>query len=193
MKRHSLTAAALLVGAMLLTPLAAPAALAQSVKADFDKKTDFSKYKTFAFKKGTDAPTPFAQERIVAAITSQLKARGMSPSDTPDLFVYTHTQVSTEKRVDVTSYGYGGYPGWGGWGGSFGTSTVHETNVPIGTVILDLVDAPKDELVWRGVGTGTLLTNPTPEKSEKRINKAIAKMFQKYPVPPVAEKKEKKK
>jgi Domain of unknown function (DUF4136) len=191
MRRYSLTSAALLLGTMLLVPLTAPAALAQSVKADFDKSTDFSKYKTFAFKKGTDAPTPFAQERIVNAITAQLKARGMSPSDTPDLFVFTHAQVSTEKRMDVTTFGYGGYPGWGGWGGSFGTSTVHETNVPIGTLVIDLVDAPKDSLVWRGVGTDTLLTNPTPEKSEKRINKAVAKMFQKYPVPAVEEKKKK--
>ena len=102
MKRLSLLSvpvAAVLFAALVLVP----AAHAQSVKADYDKRADFSKYKTFAFKKGTDAPTPFAQERIVNAIASQLKARGMSQSETADILVYTHVQLSTEQRVD-TSY-----------------------------------------------------------------------------------------
>jgi hypothetical protein len=165
------------------------AAFAVTVKSDYDKNADFSKYKTFALKKGTDAPTPFAQERITSAVKNELKARGMTESDSPDVFVYTHTKVSTEKRVDVTSFGYGGYPGWGGWGGSFGTSTAMVTDVPMGTVVVDIVDAKTNELVWRGMGSDTLLTNPTPEKSEKRINKGIAKLFTKYPVPPVEKKK----
>jgi len=173
----------------ILLAAAAPAAgLAQSVKSDYDKATDFAKYKTFSFKKGTDAPTPFAQERIQAAITSQLQERGIAPAETPDLYVYTHTRLSTEQRVDVTSYGYGGYPGWGGWGGGFGSSSVMVTDVPMGTVMVDLVDAKTDKLVWRGLASDTLSSNPTPEKSEKRINKAMAKLFNKFPVPPAAKK-----
>jgi hypothetical protein len=162
---------------------------AVTVKSDYDKKADFSHYKTFAFKKGTDAPTPFAQERITTAIGNELKARGMSQSESPDLFVYSHVKVSTEKRVDVTSFGYGGYPGWGGWGGSFGTSSAVVTDVPMGTLMVDLVDAKTNELVWRGLASDTLLTNPTPEKSEKRINKGVAKLFTKYPVAPASQKK----
>ena len=169
--------------------LASPAAFAQSVKADYDKATDFARYRTFSFKKGTDAPTPFAQERIQAAIAAQLKERGVSPSDTPDLYVFTHTKLSTQQRVDVTSYGYGGYPGWGGWGGGFGSSSVMVTDVPMGTVMVDIVDAKTDALVWRGLASDTLSTNPTPEKSEKRINKAMTKLFAKYPVPPAPKKK----
>ena len=191
MRRLSLLAAP--VVAVLLAALATVPAQAQTVKADYDKRANFAGYKTFAFKKGTDAPTPFAQERIVSAISSQLKARGMSESETPDLLVYTHVQISTEQRVDTTGFGYGGYPGWGGWGGGYATSSAVVTNVPIGTLITDIVDAKTNELVWRGVATDTLLTNPTPEKSEKRINKAVTKLFYKYPVEPVAEKKEEKK
>jgi hypothetical protein len=173
---------------VLLAVAAPPGALAQSVKADYNKATDFAKYRTFSFKKGTDAPTPFAQERIQAAITAQLKERGIVASDTPELYVYTHTKLSTQQRVDVTSYGYGGYPGWGGWGGGFGSSSVMVTDVPMGTVMIDVVDVKTDTLVWRGIASDTLSTNPTPEKSEKRINKAMAKLFTKYPVPPAPKK-----
>jgi hypothetical protein len=102
MRRSRFALAALILGTAAAVLLSGPTAFAQSVKADFDKKTDFTKYKTFAFKKGTDAPTPFAQERIEAAIAAQLKARGMTPSETPDTLVYTHTKLSKEQRVDVS-------------------------------------------------------------------------------------------
>jgi hypothetical protein len=190
MTRKPLTTAMLAIG---LAGLVATAAFAVTVKSDYDKNADFSKYKSFSIKKGTEAPTPFAQERIIAAVKNELKARGMSESDNPDIFVYTHAKVSTEKRVDVTNFGYGGYPGWGGWGGSWGTSTAMVTDVPMGTLIVDIVDAKSTALVWRGIGSDTLLTNPTPEKSEKRINKGVAKLFTKYPVQPGEKKEEKKK
>jgi hypothetical protein len=62
------------------------------------------------------------------------------------------------------------------------------TDVPMGTVMIDVVDVKTDTLVWRGIASDTLSTNPTPEKSEKRINKAMAKLFTKYPVPPAPKK-----
>jgi hypothetical protein len=188
MRRHPPMLAALLLGTLAFVLTAAPAAFAQTVKTDYDKKTDFHKYKSFAFRKGTDAPTPFAQQRIEGAIATQLKARGMSPGETPDLLIFTHTQLSKEKRMDVSSFGYGGYPGWSGWGGAYGSSSVTVSEIPMGTVVVDLVDAPSNALVWRGVATDTLLTNPTPEKSEKRINKALEKLFRGYPVAPLSAK-----
>ena len=188
MRRLPSTLAALLLGTLAIVLTAAPAAFAQTVKTDYDKKTDFHKYKSFAFRKGTDAPTPFAQQRIEGAIATQLKARGLGAGETADLLVYTHTQLSKEKRMDDSSFGYGGYAGWSGWGGAYGTSSVTVTDIPMGTVVVDLVDAASNALIWRGVATDTLLTNPTPEKSEKRINKGIGKLFRGYPIEPVSTK-----
>src|SRR5262249_52920552 len=76
-----------LLATLAIVACAAAPARAQTVKTDYDKKTDFAKYKTFAFRKGTDAPTPFAQQRIENAVATQLKARGMSVGETPDLLV----------------------------------------------------------------------------------------------------------
>src|SRR5262245_5483621 len=98
MRRHALTFACLGILAMVVA--AAPAAFAQTVKADFDKSTDFSKYKTFAFRKGTEAPTPFQQERIESAITAELNKRGIREGEPADLLVYTHTQVRNDERMD---------------------------------------------------------------------------------------------
>lgn len=38
---------------------------------------------------------------------------------------------------------------------------------------------PSKELVWRGIASETLVSNP--EKSEKRINKVVKKLFKKFP------------
>src|SRR5262245_21761436 len=132
MRRLSLLSAVPVLPFLAPAVPTAPAPPARTGRADFAKNINLSNTKTFAFKKGTDAPTPFAQERIVAAIATQLKARGLTQSETADLLVYTHTQVSTEKRVDTTGFGYGGYPGWGGWGGGFTTSSAVVTKTPIG-------------------------------------------------------------
>ncbi len=37
-----------------------------------------------------------------------------------------------------------------------------------------------EELVWQGIASRTLASNP--EKSEKRINKVVKKLFKKFPV-----------
>ncbi len=53
------------------------------------------------------------------------------------------------------------------------------TDVAVGTLIVDLVDSDSGDLVWRGVGSGTLSTKP--EKNEKKINKVASKMFKNFP------------
>ena len=59
------------------------------------------------------------------------------------------------------------------------TSTVSE--IPVGTLIIDLVDAGKKQLVWRGTASKTLEPDASPETKEKNINEAVQKMFANYP------------
>jgi hypothetical protein len=53
-----------------------------------------------------------------------------------------------------------------------------EAAIEIGILMVNLVDAGKDELVWREIGSGTL---KKPEKMAKKIPKAVGKMFKKFP------------
>jgi hypothetical protein len=48
-----------------------------------------------------------------------------------------------------------------------------------GTLVIDLVDSRKKELVWRGTATDTL--SDEPEKNAQKIEKATEKLFKKYP------------
>jgi hypothetical protein len=155
---------------------------AVSVKEDFDKATDFSKYKTFALKTGTAASSPFIQQRIEKAIVAQLTDKGMRQGgEGSDLIVYTHAKLNIEKALDVSSFGYGGYYGWGGWGGDFGGTNVNVVDVPMGTLMVDMVDGATKQMVWRGIAQGTVPASSTPEQSDKRINKAVAKLLKKFP------------
>ena len=48
-----------------------------------------------------------------------------------------------------------------------------------GTVTLDLVDLKNDELIWQAVSKGAL--DKKREKNNKKIAKAIKKLFKKFP------------
>lgn len=162
--------------------LAAAGTLALAgVTVDFEKSVDFSKFKTYQWKEGTTLPNPMMQERLKAAIEKELQAKGVTPvADKSDLVVTTHGRLETQKSVDLTTYGYGGYYGWGGAGISTSSATVRE--IPVGTLIVDLVDAGSNKLVWRG--TGTDVVSDKPAKNEAKINKLIPKMFKNYPPAP---------
>jgi hypothetical protein len=86
----------------------------------------------------------------------------------------THASVGKELRIDADTWGYHGR-----WRGGWGTTTVNVSEIPVGTLVVDLVDAGTKQLVWRGVANQTLASNP--EKSEKKINKVVKKLFKKFP------------
>ena len=48
-----------------------------------------------------------------------------------------------------------------------------------GQLKVGLADAKAKQFVWRGTATDTMSSNP--QKNASKINKALVKMFQKYP------------
>ena len=71
----------------------------------------------------------------------------------------------------TTGYGYG-Y--WGGWGMSYTQPYVYEE----GTMILDLVDRAKGQLVWRGTLTKALGSS---RPSDEEVRKAVRKVLIDFP------------
>ena len=156
------------------------------VVSDYDSKTDFSKYQTFAFyKPGIDKAeiSDLDKKRIMREIQANLEAKGLTISETPDLLISIFTKE--RQRVDVynNSYGYWGY-GYGPWYGGYGGSSVSTSTE--GTLYIDLIDKPKNELVWQGIGKGDLVMSSV-EKKEARIKEIVSKIMIQYP--PVIESK----
>lgn len=160
--------------------VAFPAA-AVDVNVDYDKSADFSKYKTYARKAMTPAPSSLVQGRIDDAIDRELAARGWSKVESgADIHVITHASVGKETLITADHFGgYGGYRGGRGWGGGWGTTHVNVSEIGVGTLLVDMVDAGSSQLVWRAVASATVTHKA--EKSEKKITKAAKKMFKDFP------------
>jgi hypothetical protein len=152
-------------------------AKAQKVTTDFAPGTDFSQYRTYTWGEGRAARDPLIAQRIVAGIEAQLAAKGLrkaAEGEGVDLIVVY--QTATDTRTEINTYNTGGWYGWG-WGGGMAHTSV--SKIPVGQLIVDLGDVKNKKFVWRGRATSTI--SDKPEKVNKMLDKALAKMFEKYP------------
>ena len=168
--------------AMVLTPTLA---MAQKVSYDYDKTASFTG-KTYALKDGTKVGQQLIDDRIVAAIDTELAAKGLTKTESnPDMFVVYHVAFDKQKDISTFSSGYGGgygpygYGYGGGWGG--GTTTTQVRDILVGTLVIDIADAGHKQVVWRGMGTKEIDTQAKPDKRDKSIKKAVDKIFKNYP------------
>ncbi len=163
--------------------LAAATAALAGVDVDWNRKVDFSAFKTYAWRKGTEAPSELTEKRIHRAVDEQLKAKGLTPAEeSPDLYVITHTAGTSSGRIDVNGFGYAGY-GWTGWQ-DFAPARVDIRENFRGSLIVDLLDGRTNELIWRGMADENLGMDPNPEKVGKMVFKLVEKMFKGFPPKP---------
>ncbi len=100
----------------------------------------------------------------------------------PDVSVQIGARVTaTELSPWTDPFWYGPY-GWG-YGGGFagGSATTTVRDILIGTLVVDMADAQKKQVVWRGMGVKEVDTGANPEKRDKSINNAVKKIFKNYP------------
>ena len=165
------------------------------VTTDFDPEQDFSTYKTYAWYAGEMpegdalAANPLIQKRAISAVDKELASKGFTLTQgDPDFVVIIHAGMKERMQVTNTGgyggYGYGGY-GYGryggGWGGG-GVSSTHVTYYDEATVVVDIADFGKKELVWRGTGTGVLSKKQkTQEESQQTADEVMMKIMQDFP------------
>jgi hypothetical protein len=165
--------------------------LAQDVRYNFDKDTDFSKFKTYKWVdiKGATKVNDIADKQIKDSVDAQLAAKGLTKvnDDTANLYVGYQAAVGQEKQFTSynSSWGYG--PGWyqGGWygAGGMGSSTTYgsTSTIYVGQLAVDMYDSANHDLVWRGVASKTIDEKAKPEKQQKNLAKAVNKLLKNYP------------
>jgi hypothetical protein len=158
-------------------------AFAQKVSYDFDKSANFSQYKTYVLKDGTKVGNPLIDERIAAALKSELGARGLTEAaDTADVAVVYH--VALDKKKDISAFSTGRGPYGYRWGGGWGTTDVRVNEIVVGTLVIDVADMKRGELVWRGIGVKEVDPQAKPEKRDSNIQEAVKKILKNYPPKP---------
>jgi hypothetical protein len=159
------------------------------IRADYDRGADFGKYRSYGFvaQAGTDDGDfkSLSTQMLQNAASRQMEARGYTRSDNPDLVINFKGQL--EEKTDIEStpapyygpgWGYGGWGGayWGGWGGT--EVTTHRYNV--GTLVMDVVDREKRQVVYQG-GIEGVVTREMMQNREATITAAVGHLFSKYP------------
>lgn len=166
-----------LIASLVLAPVIL---VAQKTSFDYDKTANFGAFKTFALKDGTKVGDPLIDNRIVAAIEAELASKGMRPEATnPDVTVVYH--IAFDKQKDISAWSTGGGPYGYRWGGGWGTTDVRVRDIVVGTLVIDIADAKKNEIVWRGMGVKEVDVQAKAEKREKNIKAAVKKILNNFP------------
>ena len=163
-----------------------PALLGQDVRYNFDRKADFSKFKSYKWItiKNAAPVDELMNKQIVDTIDTELGAKGLKKvtEDSADLYIGYQTGVDKEKEFTSYSSGWGYGPGWrGGWYGPGGMTTGSTSTISIGQLALDIYDSANHSLVWRGAVSKTINPNAKPDKQQRNLEKAVAKLLKSYP------------
>ena len=161
---------------------------AQDVHYNYDHSAKFGVYKTYQWVDipgpGGVVPEQLIDQSIKRAVDEQLAQKGLMRVDKDaDLHVGYHAIVREEKGINLSAFGDGGPWGWsGGWGGfNSGTVTGQTSTIAVGTLLVDLYDPARKQLVWRGDVAKIIDLKKDPDKNYRILLKAMAKLFKNYP------------
>jgi len=175
---------------LLLTPLLGACAAGITYNHDFDPAANFTQLRTYIWAQAPQAAAggeargvnPLIERRVVAAIDSQLAAKGYQLSNSGEGDFAINFEITTSQQTDYNTYytGMGYYGGWYG-GMGMGSSTTSATVTTNGTLIVDIFDTRTRNLIWRGTAKGTVEPEASMEQREMRIREAVAGTLQPFP------------
>lgn len=177
--------------------LAALGCSTMQVGTDFDPEVDFAALRTFgilpAEHEGEDPRvSPLVDRHIEVAIHRELSTRGyrhVRPGqDLPvDFLVTYHNDISEEEKLERYSVGVGMGTGYYGSGWGVGTSWHAPVHVGTrtylkGTLVIDVISARDEQLIWRGWAADTIDANTD---ARAKIDAATAAILERFPPQPV--------
>lgn len=179
MKPALTIAGVILLGTVLLTTVAQ----AQKTSAGYDQAANFATYKTFMFSETHGARNPLVNEMIMTALERELTSKGLTKVATEgDLKVVYLAASGFNLQVADVSFGYTVNPVYSG----MVPAASAMWDVTTGTLLIDLLDKT-DRIVFRGTAKDVLQRAPSTDVAadakivSKQVNKAITKIFKKYP------------
>ncbi len=150
------------------------------VNFDHDRATNFRKYSSYKVEPAkTDDKDPVLnsqlnQDRIKDALVAQMQARGYTYTDeNPELIIRYFTDV--QNRQETQSNNSMGY--WGWWGRPNNTYT---RNYREARLVINMVDAASNRLVWQGWAEGEESTNRKQDR-EAAIRLVVSRIMEQYP------------
>jgi len=116
------------------------------------------------------------------AFTDAIEAKGYRRAkDGADLLVALY--VSKGGRIISSDWGWGYQWDQPSWDGYWMENRVSAKDIGEGTLVLDILDSRKKELVWSGTARAVILPTASGDKRNERIDEAVEKLFAKLPSP----------
>ena len=144
-----------------------------------------SQYQTFNFAQlnvdNQSSWQPQAQnlDRVKALVTQEMEERGLRKVDgNADLLVNLGVVISDEvqtRETDIRDAPI--YVGTRNYHWESEEVVVREYQQ--GTLMMDVIDAANQEMIWQGVAKSTMTSNR--EKMAKRVEQAVAQLFKSFP------------
>lgn len=150
------------------------------VTSDYAATANFTTYKTYQFRIDDLKLNDLDKDRVLNEVAKNLQMKGFEASASPDLIV---NLKASHKKIEDTMVNPGfGMWGWGwGWGGPWGwgmsrawTTTYHQ-----GSLVIELVDAKTNKLVWQGTGGG--INVDSPKSKQRQIPELVKEIMANYP------------
>lgn len=153
------------------------------VNTDYDRDIDIHQYQTFnwaptlgeEFEKNPLYYNDLNDKRIKNTVNEQLKNKGyLLTEQSPQLLLHYHIIVNDKVAVGKDPYGnYGPY---------WRRARVNFYEYREGTLIIDLVDAKNDDLVWRGWASSILDQSIREVNArEELIRRAVTMILKELP------------
>ena len=172
--------------------LTASSALSQDIRYNFDDTADFSKFRTYKWVTlKSEAPIDeLTDKQIKTALNAAFARKGLTNLDgdsATDLLIGYQTTKHINETFAGFDPGWSTGPGWyvAGWHvPGVGSITTGTSGIYKGELSVDMYDATKHELVWRGVASKALDSKAKPQKRQKNLDTAVAKLMRNYPPRP---------
>jgi len=191
--RSHIPADALLVAALAAT-LGVTGCSTMKVSSDYDPDamSKAREYQTYAWLpkegdiivEGTRTSNDIVAKRVKESVDAQLAEQGYRQAEDGQADFLVGYHVGLAGKIDAsfvnTYYGYGVGGWYGPWvGGVYSNTYVDEYTE--GTLIIDVVDAEANQLVWRGTAQAEVSERTSPKERRERIAEAVRRILAKFP------------
>ena len=164
---------------------------AQDVRYNF-ADASFKKFKTYKWVVINDVQKidPSQDHEIKSALDAAISKKHLIQTlvDTADLYIGYQVGVAAEKPFAFYSADWDYGPGWdreSWYGGFYGRTKGPISTISEGQLAVDIYDSKNHCLIWRGVVSNAVDSTATADKRESLLHKAVTKLFNKYPPPPL--------
>ena len=157
---------------------------AQKVEVGADRTVNLARYKTYSWASGPSTSNPLIHQTIVDAVDRAMALKGLTKVAL-DAEITLVVFAATESDLHISSPSW--HPGLNSIATGIGGAS-QQWPVTKGTIVVDMLDAKTKNSIWRGTATDTLEHGPTgniqkdAKSVEKKIKKAVEKMFKRFPV-----------